>query len=237
MSSSWIVTTIIHGLGIALAFAATGYTFVALWAVLKARRMPDLNDIGKQHQRPVTVLKPLHGAEPRLYENLRSFCLQQHPDYQLVFGVRDPDDPPSPSCDDSQSEFPQLGITLVIDPRVHGANFKVSNLLNMLAHANYDWLVLADADISVPTDYSDARHSSACRSGRGHRDLSLLRHSRPIVLVAAWTSIHRRLVRAVGPTLARVRIDAFCIRLHDLPAPRCAADHRRLRSAERHPGR
>jgi ceramide glucosyltransferase len=153
MSSSWIVTTIIHGLGIALAFAATGYTLVSLWAVLKGRRASELNDIGIRHQRPVTVLKPLHGAEPRLYENLRSFCVQQHPDYQLIFGVRDPDDAAIAVVRRLQSEFPQLGITMVIDPRVHGANFKVSNLLNMVAHANYDWLVLADADIRVPTDY------------------------------------------------------------------------------------
>jgi ceramide glucosyltransferase len=153
MSSSWILTTIIHGLGIALAFAATGYTFVSLWAVLKGRRVSDVNDIRAPHQRPVTVLKPLHGVEPRLYENLRSFCLQQHPDYQLIFGVRDPDDAAIAVVRRLQSEFPQLGITMVIDPRVHGANFKVSNLLNMVAHANYDWLVLADADIHVPTDY------------------------------------------------------------------------------------
>jgi ceramide glucosyltransferase len=42
---------------------------------------------------------------------------------------------------------------LAVDPRIHGANFKVSNLMNMLPHAQHDWLVLADADISVPADY------------------------------------------------------------------------------------
>jgi ceramide glucosyltransferase len=153
MSSSLIVTTIIHGLGIGLAFAATGYTFVSLWAVLKGHRAAILSDIGTRHPRPVTVLKPLHGAEPRLYENLRSFCMQQHPDYQLIFGVRDPDDAAIAVVQRLQSEFPQLGITMVIDSRVYGANFKVSNLLNMVAHAKYDWLVLADADIRVATDY------------------------------------------------------------------------------------
>jgi ceramide glucosyltransferase len=153
MSSSLIVTTIIHGLGIGLAFATTGYTFVSLWAVLKGHRAPVWSDIGARHPRPVTVLKPLHGAEPRLYENLRSFCMQRHPDYQLIFGVRDPDDAAIAVVQRLQSEFPQLGITMVIDSRVYGANFKVSNLLNMVAHAKYDWLVLADADIRVATDY------------------------------------------------------------------------------------
>jgi ceramide glucosyltransferase len=39
---------------------------------------------------PVSVLKPLCGAEPGLYEHLRSFCLQDHQQYQIIFGVRDP---------------------------------------------------------------------------------------------------------------------------------------------------
>jgi ceramide glucosyltransferase len=153
MSASWIVTTIIHGLGIGLAFAATGYAFVALWAVLKSRRAPALNRIDANTLQPVTVLKPLHGAEPRLYENLRSFCVQRHPDYQLIFGVRDPDDAAIAVVRRLQSEFPQRDIALVIDSRVHGANFKVSNLLNMLSQARHDWFVLADADIHVPVDY------------------------------------------------------------------------------------
>jgi ceramide glucosyltransferase len=151
MSLSWIITAIIHGLGIGLAFAATGYACVAVWAVLKAARM-SANDNIKATQ-AVTVLKPLHGAEPHLYENLRSFCLQSHPNYQLVFGVREADDPAIAVVQRLRAEFPQHAIALAVDPRVYGANFKVSNLLNMMPHAQHDWLVLADADISVSTDY------------------------------------------------------------------------------------
>jgi ceramide glucosyltransferase len=153
MSSNWILIAIIHGLGIALAFAATGYVCVALWAVLRVSRASSLGSIDTSALRAVTVLKPLHGTEPRLYENLRSFCLQNHPTFQLVFGVRERDDPAIAVVEKLRAEFPQCDIALAVDPRVHGANLKVSNLLNMFPLAKHDWLVLADADISVPGDY------------------------------------------------------------------------------------
>jgi ceramide glucosyltransferase len=155
MSTDGIVTASIHWLGTGLTAAAAGYACVALCAVLKSARTPssppDLERAGHPH--PVSVLKPLHGAEPRLYENLRSFCLQAHPDYQLIFGVHDPDDPAVAVVQQLRTAFPQLAMALVVDPRVHGSNLKVGNLMNMLPHANGDWLVLADSDISVPADY------------------------------------------------------------------------------------
>lgn len=152
MFSSWQIDTLIHALGIALAFGATGYACVAVWAVMKApKTSPTTGETAPP--RPASILKPLHGAEPRLYENLSSFCMQTHPAYQLVFGVRDPDDPAIAVVERLREAFPQRAIELVVDPRVHGANFKVSNLMNMLPHARHDLLVLADADIQVAPDY------------------------------------------------------------------------------------
>lgn len=152
MSPSWLLDTVAYLLGTALAFVATGYACVALWAVTKGARKPSATQ-GDLPPAPATVLKPLHGAEPRLYENLRSFCQLSHPNYQLVFGVRDPDDPAIAVVERLRAEFPQRSITLAVDPRIHGANFKVSNLMNMLPHAQHDLLVLADADICVRPDY------------------------------------------------------------------------------------
>ena len=153
MSSNWLVDTFAHVIGIALAFAATGYACVALWAVTKGSRKARQVQSRAGLPQPASVLKPLHGAEPKLYENLRSFCLQAHPQYQLVFGVRDPEDPAIAVVERLRREFPQQAMALAIDPRMHGANFKVSNLINMLPHAKHDLLVLADADIRVRPDY------------------------------------------------------------------------------------
>jgi len=145
----------IYWLGTGLSTAAAGYACAALCAVLKGprARSSSSGDNSIPHLLPVSVLKPLHGAEPRLYENLRDFCLQAHPDYELVLGVREPEDPAITVVRQLRTEFPRLVITLVVDPRIYGANLKVSNLMNMLPHARHDWLVLADSDISVPADY------------------------------------------------------------------------------------
>jgi ceramide glucosyltransferase len=99
------------------------------------------------------VLKPLCGAEPHLERNLATLCRQTHPCYQLVFGVRDPDDPAAAVVARLARRFPGLDLRLVADPRVHGSNLKVSNLINMMPAARHPWLVLADSDIGVGPDY------------------------------------------------------------------------------------
>ena len=102
---------------------------------------------------PVTVLKPLCGAEPRLYEDLRSFCVQDYPKFQVVFGIRDPADPARLVAEKLKREFPHLDIEVVVNPQLHGHNRKVSNLINMLPFAKYDLLTMADSDSVVDPRY------------------------------------------------------------------------------------
>jgi ceramide glucosyltransferase len=101
----------------------------------------------------VSVLKPLCGIEPRLYENLATFCEQTLPCMQLLLGVSSPDDPAIDVVRRLQRAYPHRDIELAIDPRVHGSNLKVSNLINMAALARHDILVVADSDIAVQPDY------------------------------------------------------------------------------------
>jgi ceramide glucosyltransferase len=101
----------------------------------------------------VSVLKPLHGAEPGLYENLRSFADQDYPEFQLVLGVRDHADSAVPIAEALIRNHPGRAIELVIDPRVGGSNLKVANLENMMAAARHDIIVLADSDMRVRRNY------------------------------------------------------------------------------------
>jgi ceramide glucosyltransferase len=102
---------------------------------------------------PVTVLKPLCGAEPGLYAHLRSYCEQDYPEFQLIFGVRDPADPALAVVARLVSEFPQLAIDVVVNAQQHGSNCKISNLINMTECARHDLLVMADSDTWVRPDY------------------------------------------------------------------------------------
>jgi ceramide glucosyltransferase len=102
---------------------------------------------------PVSILKPLKGIDPEIYESFRSHCLQDYPEYEIIFGVSDPDDPAIESVQQLQVEFPSRRIHLVYCPEILGTNVKVSNLAQMLAHARYDHLILNDSDIRVETSY------------------------------------------------------------------------------------
>src|SRR5690348_1149781 len=101
----------------------------------------------------ITVLKPLCGAEIRLYESLKSFFVQNYPEFQIVFGVCDPNDPSIEVVRRLAGEFPEVPIELVIDPRQHGSNHKISNLINMLPSARHETLVIVDSDAQVCETY------------------------------------------------------------------------------------
>jgi ceramide glucosyltransferase len=128
-------------------------TLYALAALCCRARCYQAGSAGRQARLPITVLKPLCGPEPRLEANLATLCEQAYPDYQLLFGVRDPNDPAIAVVERLRRRYPRRDIGLVVDSRVYGSNFKVSNLINMAPAARHPWLVLADSDIAVQPDY------------------------------------------------------------------------------------
>ncbi len=99
---------------------------------------------------PVSILKPLCGAEPLTEVALESFFLIDYPVFQLVFGVQNAADPVLEILARLRARYPKRDTALVIDPSLHGSNRKVSNLINMLPEAKYEILVMSDADIHVP---------------------------------------------------------------------------------------
>jgi ceramide glucosyltransferase len=146
-----VIGSPVAAFGMACLLAAAAYAALNCIALL-VWRMPRRTHQGTVLP-PVTILKPLCGAEPGLYEDLRSFCRQDYPHYQIVFGIRDEADPACAVARQLALEFPALPIDVVVDSRLHGSNCKISNLINMLAYARHDLLVMADSDACVGSNY------------------------------------------------------------------------------------
>ena len=139
--------------GLLLTILPAAYLITAIFGVWQFRRIHERAPRHVAAGPGVTVLKPLCGDEVELLENLRSFCDQDYPDFQVIFGLSSDKDPAILKVKQLMGEFQEHDISLVVDERVHGSNLKISNLLNMLDHAKHDILVIADSDMRVERDY------------------------------------------------------------------------------------
>ena len=134
---------------VGLGFASIAYLSLALW---RAAGFVLSQKVNGSFLPPVTVLKPVCGAEPELYRCLRSFCVQRYPEFQLILGVRDAGDPAIAIIKRLIAEFSDRDLMLVVDGQIHGSNLKVSNLVNMHRAAKHDVIVVSDSDVIVDGD-------------------------------------------------------------------------------------
>jgi len=132
--------------------ASAAYVLIAIWRV---RAFGHRKQAVSGFRPPVTVLKPICGLDSNLYDNLRSFCLQDYPEWQIVFGVRDAADPAIPMIEKLIREFPDNDMFLVVNGVLSGPNLKVSNLENMSETAKHPHLIIADSDMRVDPTYLD----------------------------------------------------------------------------------
>jgi ceramide glucosyltransferase len=102
---------------------------------------------------PVTVLKPVHGIEKNQRENLRSACIQDYPEFQVVFSVQDPNDPAIPVLKEIQKEFGSEKVSVAIENCRAGTNGKINNMIGGLRYARHEILVISDSDVHLKPDY------------------------------------------------------------------------------------
>ena len=150
-----IVPKIVQTVAILGTISSSFYYLLCLWSAARFLRAEKIADeAGAQRSPPpVSILKPLKGTDPEMYESFRSHCLQDYSEYELIFGVSDPHDPSIESVKQLQREFPTRRIVLLTIPKILGTNVKVSNLAQMLTAARYDHLIVNDSDIRVGPDY------------------------------------------------------------------------------------
>jgi ceramide glucosyltransferase len=136
-----------------IAMAGVGTLYVAASAVVLRRFLADAS-APRRSAEGVTMLKPLFGSEPRLFENLSTFLVQDHDGpIQLLCGVHSADDPAVAVVAALRRAHPDARIDLVVDAACHGSNGKVSNLINMAPHIAHPIVVLSDSDMAVGPNY------------------------------------------------------------------------------------
>jgi ceramide glucosyltransferase len=134
--------------------ACLGFYFLAACGVLSfqkaVRHSACVEDVPLP---PVSILKPLKGADPEMLQSFRSHAEQDYPDFELIFGVSDASDPACASVRQLQQEYPSRAIKLIVCEQALGTNVKVSNLAQMLSAAAHEVLFVNDSDIRVQLDY------------------------------------------------------------------------------------
>jgi ceramide glucosyltransferase len=91
--------------------------------------------------------------EKNLRENLRSICIQDYPEFQVVFSVQSPDDAAIPLLQEIRREFGRERVTVAIENCRAGTNGKINNMIGGLRHARYELLVISDSDVLLRPDY------------------------------------------------------------------------------------
>jgi ceramide glucosyltransferase len=101
----------------------------------------------------VSILKPVRGTDPDAYENFASLCVQDYPDYEIVFCIDGPDDPIHAVITELRGNFPETRIRVLFGSRSVAVNDKVAKLARLTAEAEHEYLVINDSDVRVRPDY------------------------------------------------------------------------------------
>ena len=116
----------------------------------------------------VSILKPLFGAEAQLSENIETYFHQDYPGkIQFVFGVQDPNDSAIPVVKSLIARHPGLDLQLVVNGAAHGANRKVSNLINMARSRAPSRHCRRDSDVAVGPNYLRTLAAALAQPGVG----------------------------------------------------------------------
>ncbi len=125
------------------------FCLLCVWAAARFMKQPQAAGM---YRPPVTVLKPIYGLDKGLEENLLSLCRQDYPEFQIVVSVQRETDPALPLLRRLEAAYPDR-LTLVVKVSEPVVNGKVQNLVNGLAAAKHEVLVISDSDVRVRPDY------------------------------------------------------------------------------------
>jgi ceramide glucosyltransferase len=138
----------------ALGFAPLAYYLVSIFAAGRFfGRRKDLPPAPASFAPPVSVLKPIYGLDRDTYENYASFCVQDYPEYEILFCVSDETDPALQVIRRLIQDFPDRGIRVLIGSEPLGVSDKVNKLCRMAREAKHEIVIVSDSDVRVDADY------------------------------------------------------------------------------------
>lgn len=137
-------------LATALAVLLTGSLVYCVLVVVATRRFLSATLPAPGNKPPISVIKPLCGHDDGLEENLRSFLVQDYPEYEVLFGVHCQDDPAVAVAEKIIGEFSgRISARLIVTGESPIPNAKAFSLNRMVREARYDVLVMSDSDVRV----------------------------------------------------------------------------------------
>src|ERR1700690_287563 len=145
-------------LGVAGVVTSTGFACIVLAAVprfLRERRaaLAQLR-AGPGFTPPLTLLKPVHGAEPGLDAHLATFFEQDYPEYEILFCARSAEDAGLATARRVAARYPRIAAKfLFTGGQPDYINAKVVSLEKMELEAAHSILVISDSDVRVTPDY------------------------------------------------------------------------------------
>ena len=136
-----------------LALALGPFAYYVLAIIAAWRFFLSRPPIPENFTPPVSILKPVRGLDREAYENFASFCRQEYPEYEIIFGVTDRSDPSMVVIEQIIRDFPSHSIRLLLGSENFGPSDKVNKMVRMAREAKYDLLVINDSDIRVDSGY------------------------------------------------------------------------------------
>jgi ceramide glucosyltransferase len=154
---AYIILSVAIGVAVVGTISSTIVFILALFGAVQFRRSAhrDRETYGRLPAKlpPVSVLKPVHGNESRLKENIESFFRQDYPEFEVLFAADEPDDPALPVIREICSRYPHIPSRILITGQPlwpNAPNYCFHRLTEIAAH---DILVTSDSDVEVDPNY------------------------------------------------------------------------------------
>lgn len=129
------------------------YYFLALYSSWQFFQQAKRSRQPEDYTPPVSNLKPIRGLDAEAYENFASYCKQDYPDYELLFGIGDGDEAVLEVIEKLKRDFPNQKIRVIHVSGHTAPNDKVVKLARLVSEAQNEILVMNDSDVRVRPDY------------------------------------------------------------------------------------